>query len=177
MQNNQQNNKENNQNIQNIQTNNGQRIVVNFVPGTGRRILQPTNQAPHRQPLQYTYQWPHGQQPPRPQFQQPPQQLQHPLRWQIQGQGHLTFPQRPPSPFLHQQMQPIHQQIHQPPSIFQPQIPQQQPPRQGFQVQQQVSSDFKRQKVSTASNVIKIVQVGKQPQKPVIIVSIFSTTS
>ena len=68
--------------------------------------------------------------------------------------------------------EPIHQQIHQPPSIFQPQIPQQQPPRQGFQVQQQVSSDFKRQKVLTASNVIKIVQVGKQPQKPVIIVSI-----
>ena len=147
------------------------------MPGTGRRILQPTNQAPHRQPLQYTYQWPHGQQPPRPQFQQPPQQLQHPLRWQIQEHGHLSFHQRPPSPFLHQQMQPIHQQIHQPPSIFQPQIPQQQPPRQGFQVQQQVSSDFKRQKVSTASNVIKIVQVGKQPQKPVIIVSIFSTTS
>ena len=101
MQNNQQNNKENNQNIQNVQTNNGQRIVVNFVPGTGRRILQPTNQAPQRQPLQYTYQWPHGQQPPRPQFQQPPQQLQHPLRWQIQGQGHLSFPQRPPSSLPH----------------------------------------------------------------------------
>ena len=125
MQNNQQNNKENNQNIQNIQniqTNNGQRIVVNFVPGTGRRILQPTNQAPHQNPQ-------HGQQPPRLQCQQPP---------------------------------------------FRVQIPQQQPLRQGIQVQQQVSSDFKRQKimVSTASNIIRMVV--KQPQNPVIIVSVLN---
>ena len=150
MQNNQQNNKENNQNIQNIQTNNGQRIVVNFVPGTGRRILQPTNQAPHQNP-QHAYQW--------TQFQQPPFRVQIPAQ----------IPQ--------QHVQPLRQGIQAAP--FRVQIPQQQPLRQGIQtvqVQQHVSSDFKRQKimVSTASNVIKMVQVVKQPQNPVIIVSVLN---
>ena len=72
----------------------------------------------------------------------------------------------------------MHQQFQRPP--FQVQIPQQQQPlRQGIQVQQQVSSDFKRQKImgSTTSNVIKMVQVVKQPQNPVIIVSVLKIGS
>ena len=115
-----QNNQQNQQNHQIIQTANGPRIIVNFLPtGVGQQNLQPETQqfngpgqAP-QQPPRYTYRWPQDQQfqqPVRPQFQ--PQRI---IRVQIPQPNSQHIQHRP---------------FHQPPQQAAPQLAFQQPLRQ-----------------------------------------------